>query len=143
MKKGKRIEKATVVIMLLLLMTGCATTPRTYEGAGVGGAVGATLGAILNKGNPWKGGVIGGAIGALAGGALVELSTQAAVQAAQTNRSVTYRANNGYVVQATPINGYSQRTDCKKVQERVWRYGELVKEEVKEVCKGRKRTSSY
>ncbi len=145
MKSRNTVVKKSIITMVLLLFatTGCITTSKTYEGAGIGGAIGAASGALLNKKNSWKGAVIGGTLGALAGGALVEISSRASSEAARNNRPVTYRTNNGYVVQSTPITKPSQNTECKKVQERVWKNGELVKEEIKEICEGKKKTYDY
>jgi hypothetical protein len=39
--------------------------------------VGGIAGALLDRNNPWRGGVIGGVLGAVAGATLTEISTMA------------------------------------------------------------------
>ena len=63
-----------MIILSLLglsLLTGCATpsqNPYLYTGAGLGGLLGAGIGAAANHRNPWKGATIGGLLGTAAGG---------------------------------------------------------------------------
>ncbi len=55
----------------LSFLTGCATpsqNPSLYTGAGLGGLLGAGLGAAINHNNPWRGAAIGGLLGAGGGG---------------------------------------------------------------------------
>ncbi len=143
MLRGKKIQFMAIAVVLQFLLAGCVTTSRTYQGAGIGGAIGAASGALLNKKNPWKGAVIGGALGALAGGTLVELSSRASEEAVRQNKPVTYGTDDGYVVESTPVYQPRQNTKCNKVQERVWKDGRLIKDEVKEICRGEKETDTY
>jgi|GEM_PF-220059 len=140
--------KKTVAVILILSLTlivgGCET--YQYQGAGVGGAMGGLMGALLDHRNPWRGGVIGAAIGAAIGATLAEISEQGAQEAARTGKPVEYttRADDGStaVYRATPVD-YDARTKCHKVQERVWQDGELVKDQVREVCESSKTESGY
>ena len=72
----------TMVIFLIGLSTlvwisGC-TTERAYQGAAIGGAVGAGAGALIDKDNAWRGAAIGAALGGVLGGGVTEISTRAA-----------------------------------------------------------------
>src|SRR4030042_2056974 len=91
--------KVKIFILGLLFVIGCAplqpTTPRTYEGAAAGAVVGGVAGALLDRHNPWRGGIIGAALGAVAGGTLTEISARASQEAVQANRPVEYRTGDG------------------------------------------------
>ena len=65
----KNWQRSVLFFLLITLLAGCASHPYTYTGAGIGGALGAGIGAAANHRNPWKGAAIGGLLGA-AGGAL-------------------------------------------------------------------------
>ncbi|RPJ11408.1 MAG: glycine zipper 2TM domain-containing protein [Deltaproteobacteria bacterium] len=131
--------------MLVSLLLGCyATTPRTYEGAGVGALAGGIAGALIDRHNPWRGGIIGGALGAVAGATLTELSARAAREAYASGRPVEYRTEDGRAVyRADPVGRPDPQTRCSKIQERVWQDGNLVKNEVKEVCESTKQERRY
>ncbi|MDA8387211.1 MAG: glycine zipper 2TM domain-containing protein [Nitrospiraceae bacterium] len=137
----KKLALKKLVSALLLLAVasfffpGC--TQYEQQGAGVGAAVGGIAGALLAR-NPWEGGVIGGALGAVAGATLVNISERANQQAVQTGQPVEYTTNNGEgIYRAEPEseayypNAY---TKCRKVHERVWDNGRLVRDRVREVC---------
>ncbi len=110
------------------------TTPRTYEGAGVGAAVGAGAGALIDKNNRWRGAVIGGALGAILGGTLTEISSRAAREAVAENRPVSYQSTDGWQrVDAHPQGSHGPR-GCPQVQERVYQNGQLVQERIREIC---------
>ena len=53
--------KLTCILMLLAALTaGCTSlSPYTYTGAGVGGALGAGAGALIDNNNRWRGAMIG------------------------------------------------------------------------------------
>lgn len=62
-------------ILAALLIAGslsACTTVGGYNGAAVGGAAGALGGAVIDRHNPWRGGVIGGLIGGAVGAAIGE-----------------------------------------------------------------------
>lgn len=109
------------------------TTPRTYQGAGAGAAIGAGAGALIDSNNRWRGAVIGGALGAVLGGTLTEISSRAAREAAAEGRPVTYQSENGWQrVEAHP-QGQTPR-GCKQIKEQVYQNGQLVREQMREVC---------
>jgi hypothetical protein len=137
--------KKTLSLILIILLLGLAfsCTPYHTQGAGAGAAVGGVSGAILDSKNPWRGGVIGGALGAILGATLTDISVRASRESAVTNRPVQYRTEDGRgVYRADPIE-YNARTNCRKVQERVWEDGRLVKDEIKEICEGEKYEPRY
>ena len=119
------------------------SSKRTYEGATTGAALGSVAGLLIDKDNRWRGAVIGGLIGAALGGSLTEISQRASREAAAEGRPVAYESNDGFQrVEATPV-AYNSHTNCHKVRERVWQDGELVKDQVKEVCDSEKSEPVY
>lgn len=122
------------------LLVACAvgpepivTTPRTYQGAGAGAAVGAGAGALIDKQNRWRGAVIGAALGAVLGGTLTEVSARASREAAYQNQPVSYQSTDGWQrVEAHPQGTTS--IGCRQVQERVYQNGQLVREQLREIC---------
>ena len=129
-----------VLVFVVGSLAACAvqegplvTTPRTYQGAGVGGAVGAGAGALIDTHNRWRGAVLGGALGALLGGTLTEISSRAAREAAQEGRPVSYQSHDGWQrVDAIPHG--AGPGGCRQVQERVYQNGQLVREQLREIC---------
>jgi outer membrane lipoprotein SlyB len=119
------------------------TTPHTYEGATVGTIVGGIVGALLDRNNPWRGGVIGGVLGAVAGATLTEISTRATREAYMSGRPVEYRTEDERGVYRVDPVEYNASTKCSKIQERVWEDGKLIKDQVKEVCEGTKYERRY
>lgn len=137
----KKIIALASVMVLLLFLLSC--TQYHARGAGVGGALGGAAGALLDDSNRWRGGVWGAALGAILGASLADISMQASREAAQNNRPVEYRTADGRgIYQAYPVD-YNQKTNCHKVQERVWEDGQLVKDQIKEVCEGEKTEQRY
>lgn len=66
-------------LLVVLLATGCSgISPYTYQGAGIGGALGAGAGALIDSHNRWRGAMIGGLMGGALGGAATELGRRAA-----------------------------------------------------------------
>ncbi len=65
--------KYTISVMIILMLSGCATAYQERTAA-QGAVIGATAGAVIGaqSGNVAKGAVIGGALGALAGAVLAE-----------------------------------------------------------------------
>ncbi|HSG31180.1 MAG TPA: YMGG-like glycine zipper-containing protein [Thermodesulfobacteriota bacterium] len=132
-----------------LLITSCApidpypSSQRTYEGAAAGAALGSVAGLLIDKDNRWRGAMIGGLLGAALGGTVTEVSQRASREAAAEGRPVAYESKDGFQrVEATPV-AYNANTDCHKVRERIWQDGELVKDEVKEVCDSNKSEPVY
>lgn len=140
----KRSFQFTVLLILgACFLSSCVTSQRTYEGAALGGAVGAAAGALIDRDNSWRGAVIGGALGAALGGITTEMSARAAREAAMTGRPVAYQSTDGWQrVEAHPID-YNTHTKCHKVRERIWQDGELVKDYIREVCEGDKTMNTY
>lgn len=136
-----KIISLLLVLSLLSVSFGC--TQYHAQGAGAGGVLGGIAGALLDRKNPWRGGVIGAAIGGVAGATLTDISMRASQEAAASNRPVEYRTEDGRgVYRADPVD-YNAQTKCHKVQERVWEEGKLVKDQIREVCEGDKYERRY
>jgi len=137
----RKFVSLLIIAVLLLTTIGCAQ--YQYEGATVGGVVGGVAGALLDRKNPWRGGVIGAGLGAIAGATIADISVRGSREAARTGRPVEYytedRRGRYY---AEPI-GYDEHTKCRKIHERVWEDGRLVRDHVKEVCEGHRYERRY
>ncbi len=137
----KKIVSLILVLALLSLTVAC--TQYHAQGAGAGGVVGGIAGALLDRKNPWRGGVVGAALGALAGATLTDVSMRASQEAAATGKPVQYATEDGRgVYRAEPV-GYNAQTKCHKVHEIVTENGKVVKDQIKEVCEGEKTEQRY
>ena len=136
--------KRTVTFLIILsLLTITACTPYHHEGAATGAAVGGVTGAILDHRNPWRGGIIGAALGAIIGATITDISLRASREAAMSGRPVEYRTEDGRgVYYAEPLE-YDRYTRCRKVHERVWEDGRLVKDQIREICEGERYERRY
>jgi len=137
--------KKLVSLLLILVMSGLLYGCTQYhaQGAGAGAVLGGVAGALLDSKNPWRGGVIGAALGGVAGATLTDISMRASREAASTGKPVEYRTEDGRAVyRADPVD-YNAQTKCHKVHERVWENGELVKDNIREVCEGEKFERTY
>ncbi len=121
------------VMVVGLLLTACVPGPSTqqhYETATWLGAVGAGIGALVDKDNRWRGAVIGGSLGALTGYGLAEINQRAAQEAAYRRNTVTYyNQRTGEWVQADPVSfgpgyanvrvrsGYGQQVQNEQYQQ--------------------------
>lgn len=120
-------------LAMLAGISGC-TTERSYQGAAIGGAIGAGAGALIDKDNAWRGAAIGAALGGVLGGGVTEISTRAAREAARENRPVAYQSNDGFQrVEAHPL-GQGSGAGCRLVREQIYQDGKLVRDERIEVC---------
>jgi uncharacterized protein YcfJ len=134
-------------LLLLLLITSCATVPEdrynTQKGAAIGAGIGALLGQAIGRDTEGTllGAGIGTVVGAIAGNA-VDQDYQAARDAAALNKRVIYVDRNGRAVEAFPVQD-SQETNCRKITKRQWDNGRLVSETVEEICEGEKKTREY
>ncbi len=137
----KLVSFSLILSMLTFLVAACAGPEG--RGAGIGAAVGGLAGAILDRRNPWRGGVIGGAFGAIAGASVADIATQGERQAVDTGRPVEYRTEDGRGVYRADPMPEDESTHCKKVHERIWEDGKLVKDRVKEICEGEKYENRY
>ncbi|MEJ5227312.1 glycine zipper 2TM domain-containing protein [Thermodesulfovibrio sp.] len=143
------MKKIALLMSLLLLLTvSCGQLQQQhYEGAGAGAVVGGIAGALLDSKNPWRGGVIGAALGGVFGATIADISTRGSREAYQSGRPVEYRTEDGRgYYRAEPASDYyykDPQTKCRKVSEKVWENGKLVKDSVKEVCESEKQERSY
>jgi hypothetical protein len=91
-----------LAVIAFSLVTGCAQqNPYMYTGAGLGGALGAGLGAAINHRNPWKGAAIGGLLGVAGGGLAGEAY-------GRSQSYPNYQQPQGYY-QPPPQQGYDQQ----------------------------------
>lgn len=141
------MRKTAAILLMIALLTVTACTQYHYEGAAAGGAIGGITGAILDHKNPWRGGVIGAALGAVLGATITDISMRGSREAYRTGRPVEYRTENGRgVYRAEPVSDVyypDAYTKCRKVHERVWEDGRLVKDHVREVCEGERYERRY
>jgi len=136
MNTKRYMAMSMVALFLGSLLTACATSERTYQGAAAGGTIGAITGILLDKDNRWRGGAIGAAIGAALGGTVTEIAARASREAASQNQQVTYSTEDGgQQVVSTPV-GTSPRPGCKRVREQVYQDGVLVRDQMVDICKG-------
>ncbi|MDA8089070.1 MAG: glycine zipper 2TM domain-containing protein [Nitrospiraceae bacterium] len=140
----KKFIAIALLLALAIFAYGCETPQG--QGAGVGAVIGGIAGALIDR-NPWRGGVIGGALGAVAGATLTDIAVKANQQAYETGRPVEYRTDNGEgVYRAAPEGRYyypDEHTRCRKVREKVWNNGRLVKDQIKEVCTSTREENRY
>jgi len=137
----KKIVSMVLILSLLGLLVGC--TEYHAQGAAAGGLLGGIAGALLDHKNPWRGGVIGAAIGGVTGATLTDISMRASREAATTGKPVEYRTEDGRGVYRVDPVEYNAQTKCHKVHEKVWENGQIVKDQVREVCEGEKYERTY
>lgn len=138
----KKAIAGILVVAALGTSGGCATYHQS-QGAGVGATVGGIAGALLDHRNPWRGGVIGAVLGGVAGASFAQISEQAPRDAARHWKPVEYRSEDERAVyRAEPVS-IDSYTKCKKVRERIWEDGRLIKDEVREICRGESREPGY
>jgi hypothetical protein len=129
-------QKLPVIFLFPFILATAGCTTYQAQGGATGGAMGGIAGALLDHENPWRGGVIGATPGTLAGATISEVSVRGARQAAATDRPVEYTTENGRgVYHAEPVRS-DVHSRCKKVRERVFQDGRLIKDAVREVCEG-------
>jgi len=129
------IRTICLASLTALVLSACyvPATPQN-QGAAVGGVVGGMTGMILDQHNPWRGGIIGGVLGAIAGATIADISERAAMEAARSQRTTEYRMENGRAIYRAEPLGIDPNTRCHRVHEKVWQDGQLVRDQVKEVC---------
>jgi hypothetical protein len=127
------MRKVAILLAFAVFSAGVISCGQAgSQGAAVGGAVGATAGALIDKNNRWRGAVIGGALGAILGGTIADVAQTAAREAAMANRPVEYRSEDGRQrVYAEPV---ASRGNCRIVKTSYYQDGRLVKVEEREVC---------
>jgi outer membrane lipoprotein SlyB len=132
--------KITVKTTALYLALATATPllsscmPHQQAGGTAGAYMGGIAGAILDSRNPWRGGVVGAALGALAGATIADVSVQGAREAAKAQRPVHYRTDDSRAVYYADPEGYDDSRRCRRVREKVYVDGELVKRRTVVIC---------
>jgi len=131
----------TILCIVLVLSLGAlifACTPYHAQGTATGAAVGGTAGALLDHRNPWRGGVIGGLIGAITGATIADVGYRGGREAYYHDKPVEYYTEDRRGRYYAEPRGYDQRTKCKRIHEKIWEDGQLVKDQEREVCDGQR-----
>ena len=137
----KRLICMAVLICFTAVLASC--TAYHAQGAGAGGVLGGIAGALLDRKNPWRGGVIGAVLGGIAGAAITDISMRASQEAAASGKSVRYEnKDTGEWVEAEPV-AYNARTKCTKVHLTQSDNGKVISDEIKEECRSAKTTNKY
>lgn len=136
-----------LLIGATLLAGACGQiSQQQYEGAAAGALVGAVAGTLLDK-NDWRGGVIGAGLGAVLGATIAEISSRASREAYISGRPVEYKTTDGRgYYRAEPVGDYYYKdpvTKCRRVAEKIYENGRLVKDVVKEVCESERQERRY
>jgi len=136
----------------LIILSGCATNSTGQRNGSSGKfttlistVIGGAAGAAVDKRNRWRGAAIGATAGAVVGTVLGKLQKKAVIDAANSGRIITYKDNQGNIVQAIP-NDWNQFTKCRKVTRRTYVGGNTRRPEdetVVEVCEGQRITKTY
>jgi hypothetical protein len=93
----KYFKLTAIIVLLAALAAGCTSlSPYTYTGAGVGGALGAGAGALIDHNNRWRGAMVGGLMGGALGGTATELGRRAADEDARQQRAYGSYPNQSY-----------------------------------------------
>lgn len=119
-------QRAVIYLLALLMLVtqGCATYQET--GGTLGGAYGGIAGAILDRKNPWRGGVIGATLGAIAGASIADISVQGARQAASVGKPVEYITEDRRATYYAEPEEYDNVRKCRRVREKVYLDGRIV-----------------
>lgn len=132
-----RISVKAAALYLSLATTtpffsGCM--PHQQAGSASGAYMGGLAGAILDQRNPWRGGVVGAALGALAGATIADISVHGAREAAYAQRPVEYSTDNSRARYYAEPLGYDESRRCRRIREKVYLDGELVKRRTVVIC---------
>jgi outer membrane protein OmpA-like peptidoglycan-associated protein len=100
-----KLLSATMAVMLLINVTGCASMNKTESGAAVGAVGGAAAGAIIGKvaGSTAKGAIIGAVVGGAAGAIIGHKMDQRAKELEQIPGATVERVGEG--IQVTFASG--------------------------------------
>lgn len=129
------VKSAVLCLALATALTplsGCM--PHQQAGSATGAYMGGLAGAILDQRNPWRGGVVGAALGALAGATIADISVHGAREAAYAQRPVEYRTDDSRAHYYAEPQGYDDSRRCRRVREKVYVDGELVKRRTVVIC---------
>lgn len=137
------MKKGIEILLILLLLPLSACTRYHTKGPAVGGATGGVTGTSLDHKNPWRGGVTGAAPGTIAGATLADIAYRGSREAVRSGRPVEYNTEDGRGRYYAEPMDYSASTNCRKVHERIWEDGRLVKDQLREVCQGTKYDRRY
>jgi hypothetical protein len=130
---SKRTQVILITVLSLALFSSCSKD-KAFQGAGPKGANGDVARVLLDSQKSWRGGVIGGALGAVTISGVTEISTRASREAAREGKPVAYQSADGFQrIETHPIRQGSH-PNCRLVREQIYQEGNLVRDEVREVC---------
>ena len=89
---------------------------------------------LLTEFRPWRGGVAGEPPGETIRLSQGLISQRGSREAAEHNKPVEYRTEDGHGVYRAEPQGYDAQKKCVKVRETTYESNQLIKDEVKEVC---------
>ncbi|MBI5634279.1 MAG: glycine zipper 2TM domain-containing protein [Nitrospirae bacterium] len=137
----KMIISFVLGVLFVSMVFGC--TPYHSQGVSTGAAVGGVAGAILDHRNPWRGGVIGGLIGAITGATIADIGYRGGREAYYHDKPVEYYTEDRRGRYYAEPRGYNERTKCRKIREKIWEDGKLIRDEEREICEGQKYEPRY
>lgn len=137
------MKKTVLIILMTALLAVAGCTQYQSEGAATGAVVGGAAGAMLDSRNPWRGGVIGAALGAIAGATITDISVRGSREAYGSGNPVEYRTEDGRGVYYAEPMDYNSRTRCRRVHEKIWENGYLVRDRVRDICDGDRHYRRY
>ena len=91
-------------------------------------------GELLTEIRPWRGGPVGTLPGATFKANQGQISERGSREAAQHNKPVEYRTEDGLGYYRSEPVSFDSQTKCIKVREMTYESNQLIKEEVKNVC---------
>jgi hypothetical protein len=138
-------KRGAIVIALsaVIFLAGCYGPTGAERGGRAGAGVGAITGALLDSQNPWRGGLIGAALGAVFGATLGDISDRASYESAKNDAPVEYRTEDGRGRYRADPEGYDPDTRCRRIHERVYEDGYLVRDRVIKICEKDLRERRY
>ena len=135
MSDNKIIRPLKVFVLLssllvsLVLFPACSTE-KVYQV----GPVKSSIDPLDQKERTWRGGAIGAALGSPVTGKIVEISLRASQESARQGKPIAYLSLDGFQrVEAFSV-GKGDTPNCSLVREQVFQGGQLIQDEIKEVC---------
>ena len=110
-------------------MNGCSRS-KTYQK----GPLQTFPDTLIEKTNTWRGGAIGASLGNPIEGNIIQISSRASREAAREGRPTVFLSLDGFQrVETFPV-GKGKSAQCRRVRERIFQEGKLIRDEIKEAC---------
>jgi hypothetical protein len=130
------MKRGFIGLLIVLIASLAACSSHNTKGTAPGGVQGGATGTTLDRKNPWRGGVVGATPGAISGATLADISYRGSRETVSSGRPVEYHTENGHGKYCAEPMKYNASTKCRKVHERVWEDGRLIRDHMREVCEG-------